>query len=129
MSEYGGIPDESEQLDQMQSDDTLIDRGVDDVLDEGYTAPERWSVFMRGDGTRGDSIDQRLSEEEPDVDIDDEWDPDEDQEVGHSRAGRIVSSQGGWDEADTESEALAEDVGLDGGAASAEEAAVHLMEG
>ena len=29
------MPDESEQLDQLQADDSLIDRGVADVLDEG----------------------------------------------------------------------------------------------
>jgi hypothetical protein len=27
--------------DQLQPEDTLIDRGVDDVLDEGYSPPER----------------------------------------------------------------------------------------
>lgn len=37
------IPDESEQLDQLQPEDSLIDRGVDDVLDEGYVAPDNWS--------------------------------------------------------------------------------------
>lgn len=37
------VPDESEQLDQLQQSDSLVDRGVDDVLDEGYTSPERWS--------------------------------------------------------------------------------------
>ena len=26
---------------QLQAEDTLIDRGVDDVLDEGYSPPER----------------------------------------------------------------------------------------
>ena len=27
--------------DQLQPQDTLVDRGVDDVLDEGYSPPER----------------------------------------------------------------------------------------
>ena len=27
--------------DQLQREDTLVDRGVDDVLDEGYSPPER----------------------------------------------------------------------------------------
>ena len=27
--------------DQLQPEDTLVDRGVDDVLDEGYSPPER----------------------------------------------------------------------------------------
>ena len=38
------VPSESEQMDQLQPGDSLIDRGVDDVLDEGYIAPDRWSV-------------------------------------------------------------------------------------
>ena len=34
---------DSDQLEQLQPNDTLVDRGVPDVLDEGYTAPEKWS--------------------------------------------------------------------------------------
>ena len=41
------VPEEAEQLDQLQEGDSLINRGVDDVLDEGYTAPERWSGVQR----------------------------------------------------------------------------------
>ena len=41
MSEYdASVPDESEQLDQLQPDETLLDRGVEDVLDEGYVTAE-----------------------------------------------------------------------------------------
>ncbi|MBA3277753.1 MAG: hypothetical protein H0U22_03340 [Geodermatophilaceae bacterium] len=56
---------------QLQSEDTLVDRNVDDVLDEGYTAPEKWSPGQ-GFGTtaeeeeHGESLDQRLVQEEPD---------------------------------------------------------------
>ena len=32
--------EQSENLDQLQPDDTLLDRGVDDVLDEGYSPAE-----------------------------------------------------------------------------------------
>ena len=35
--------DKSEVLDQQQPSDTLDDRGVDDVLDEGIVSRERWS--------------------------------------------------------------------------------------
>ena len=51
--------------DQLQPEDTLIDRGVDDVLDEGYSPPERpygGSSFDSGP----ESLDQLLAEEEPD---------------------------------------------------------------
>ena len=36
------IPEASEQLDQLQPEDTLLDRGTDDVLDEGYSPPEHY---------------------------------------------------------------------------------------
>ena len=51
------VPEEAEQLDQLQEGDSLINRGVDDVLDEGYTTPERWSPriwkHVRRDAPRG----------------------------------------------------------------------------
>ena len=48
MSDYPNeVPDESEQLDQIQPADSLDDRGVDDVLDEGYSPPERYSSLIR----------------------------------------------------------------------------------
>ena len=50
---------------QLQPEDTLIDRGVDDVLDEGYSPPER--RYGRGSfGSTPESLDQLLAEEEPD---------------------------------------------------------------
>src|SRR5699024_1127747 len=51
-----------------------------------------------------------------------------DTEVGDERAGRLVSDDEGVRE-DTEKETWAEDVGIDRGAASAEEAAVHISDG
>ena len=58
-SEYSAEDDN-----QLQPQDTLIDRGVDDVLDEGYSPPER--PYGRGAFGPSESIDQRLAEEEPD---------------------------------------------------------------
>ena len=53
MSDYPNeVPDESEQLDQIQPADSLDDRGVDDVLDEGYSPPERYSQLIREGSTR-----------------------------------------------------------------------------
>jgi hypothetical protein len=43
------------------------------------------------------------------------------------RAGRLVAPDWGFGE-DTEAELVAEDAGISGGAASAEEAAVHIIE-
>lgn len=129
-----GLPDESDNLDQLQPEDTLVDRGVDDVLDEGYSPPEKWSAG-EGFGTtadealQGESLDQRIAQEEPDVDPYAETDGEDldDGEVGSERAGRLVSPDGGTGE-DVDSELVGDDVGIDGAAASAEEAAVHLVE-
>ena len=58
--------------DQLQPEDTLIDRGVDDILDEGISPPERPLGLdaPRVDRQRGisggDTLDERLAEEEPD---------------------------------------------------------------
>jgi hypothetical protein len=131
-SEYDEIPDESEQLDQIQPYDSLEDRGVDDVLDEGLTTPERWSVMERTQ--EHDTIDERISEEEPDPtqtvqdETGDEYeDFIDDGEVGGRRSGRLVDPNEGIGQ-DVDGELYGTDVGIDGAAASAEEAAVHVIE-
>jgi hypothetical protein len=117
--------------DQLSKEDTLIDRGVDDVLDEGYSPPEKWKE-PRDDET----LDELLSEEEPDpaMQLDDEDSGAdvseafaEDDEVGDRRAGRLVAPDEGVN-VDDESDLLATDVGIDGSGASAEEAAVHVID-
>lgn len=135
-TELDYMPDESEQLDQMQADETLVDRGVGDVLDEGYTTPEHWSAAEGFGNTpaemhQGESLDQKLAAELPDVaDDDTDWrdDPEEPREVGNRRAGRLVDANHGYDGEDEESDTLGEDVGIDGGAACAEEAAMHIID-
>ena len=112
--------------DQLSQEDTLIDRGVDDLLDEGYSPPDKWR-----EPRDNETLDELLSEEEPDpamqLDDDDESDSEfiEDDEVGDLRAGRLVAPDEGVDE---DSDLLASDVGIDGSAASAEEAAVHVID-
>jgi hypothetical protein len=121
MSSYDEeVPDRSEQLDQLQPEDTLVDRGVDDVLDEGYSPPERWQ--RTEDDT---TIEDRLDSEEPEDETDDGEFID-DGEVGDLRAGRLVDPNGGVGD-DVDSELIGEDVGIDGAGASAEEAAVHVV--
>ncbi len=130
------MPDESEQLDQLQPDDSLIDRGVADVLDEGYVAPEKWSPAQGYGNTRaemrhGETLDQRIAQEEPDfTPREGTWkdDPDERRQVGGRRSGRLVDADGGYDETDREPESIGHDVGFAGGAASAEEAAMHIID-
>jgi hypothetical protein len=121
--------------------DTLDDRGVD-PLDEGWSPAERpWAVTDWGttgeEESAGESLAGRLAREVPEpADPDgglgdglgDASDTDGellDEEVGGARAGRLVEDEGtSWD---TEDELVAFDRGIDGGAASAEEAAVHVV--
>ena len=103
----------------------------------------------------GESFEQRLEQEEPDPNASLELDggrfagdtpvpddidtgtgevPDDqlwdgvldDGEVGDARAGRLVDPDEGLSE-DREKDLIGEDVGIDGGAASAEEAAMHIV--
>ncbi|GAB3035333.1 DUF5709 domain-containing protein [Mycobacterium bourgelatii] len=142
---FGTVPsaDEYSKPDdnQLQPEDTLIDRGVDDMLDEGYSPPER----AYGPGAwAAETLDQHLAEEEPDpvsrlnhpLDEEELQRSDEAEreaefpewrEVGGPRAGRLVAPDMGFGE-DTEAELVADDVGISGGAASAEEAAVHIID-
>ncbi|MDT5189535.1 MAG: hypothetical protein QOI28_1786 [Mycobacterium sp.] len=113
--------------DQLSQEDTLIDRGVDDVLDEGYSPPDKWK-----EPRDHETLDELLTEEESDPamqlgDDDPGSDFSEDDEVGDRRAGRLVAPDEGVNP-DNESDLLASDVGIDGSAASAEEAAVHVID-
>lgn len=135
--EYGAEDDN-----QLQPEDTLTDRGVDDILDEGYSPPEQ--PYGRGAFGPSETMDELLAEEEPDpasrIDVpldeaerqrSDEAEREAEfpqrREVGRARAGRLVAPDEGFGE-DAEAELVAEDVGISGGAASAEEAAVHIIE-
>lgn len=128
------IPHDSQPLSQDGREETLVDRGMEDPLDEGFSAPERWSAGQKFGTTAeenltGETLDQRLAQEIPDQDpyADFELDDLDDGEVGDRRSGRLVDPDGGFGE-DTESALVGFDVGIDGAAASAEEAAVHIVE-
>jgi hypothetical protein len=137
-------PDGSEVQDDaglLDSEDTLLSDGVGDPLDRGWSPPERpWAVEHSGvtaaERRQGETLDQRLAEEMPDVTEPDgdgigdcqgtdgePWD----NEVGASRSGRLVAPNEGAHE-DDESGLIATDVGIDGAAASAEEAAMHIVD-
>lgn len=137
MTDYShAVPEESEQLDQLQPDETLLDRGVEDVLDEGYVTAENWSPGQGFGSTaaemrQGETIEMRIVQEVPETVPDDTpWNPDpnEPREVGRVRAGRLVDANRGIPGIDTEAESIGHDVGIDGGAASAEEAAMHIID-
>ncbi|MFF2114681.1 hypothetical protein CJ179_18850 [Rhodococcus sp. ACS1] len=120
--------------DQLQPEDTLVDRGVDDVLDEGYSPPEK-PLGLNAFGTtaaeqrEGETLDQRLAEEEPDPAFEEDENVEilDDNEVGRQRSGRLLAENEGVGE-DEEKDLVAFDIGIDGGAASAEEAAVHIVD-
>ncbi|MEV7288577.1 DUF5709 domain-containing protein [Streptomyces sp. NPDC093252] len=137
-------PDGSEVQDDaglLDPEDTLVDDGVDDPLDRGWSPPERPWAVERDDVTaaerqEGETLDQRLAEELPDLAAPDGdglgdiqgtdgelWD----NEVGADRSGRLVAPDEGTHE-DEESALVATDVGIDGAAASAEEAAMHIVD-
>ena len=127
--QYENVPEESEQLDQdqLQPDVSLDDRGVADALDEGYSPPENYSAALRHG--EHETLDERLAEEVPDEDFDDDdeySDSLDDGEVGDARAGRRVDLNEGIGP-DDEKDLVGDDVGIDGAAASAEEAAMHIV--
>ena len=121
--------------DQPSNLEDLGDGDVEDELDRGYSPPEKWSAGQGYGNTpyeeaTGESLDQRLAQEERETDPYDESAADDenldDGEVGAERAGRLVDPDQGLGE-DTEPDLVADDVGIDGAAASAEEAAVHVV--
>ncbi len=123
-------------------DNALGEPGTDDILDAGYSPPEK--PQGTGFGTtadeqrQGEPLDLRLAQEEPDVwerpdatdGLGDTSDTDGellDDQVGGARSGRLVAPDEGA-HPDSEATMVAADVGIDGGAASAEEAAMHVVE-
>jgi hypothetical protein len=139
---------ESEDLEDyevLDAGDTLDGNPGDDPLDRGVVAPDRWSAGTRyalAGEEDSESLDELLAEEEPDdtVDEDDDWDEnvtdldvarrDRDDEPD-PRAGRLVSPDA--DDVtgtfvDFEKDEVARDTGIDGGGATAEEAAIHVVD-
>jgi len=135
MSENSAEQYSSDPEDQLQPEDTLVDRGVDDVLDEGYSPPEKWSAAEGFGNTpyeeeTGETLDQRIAQEEPEPDPYEAAAAEGEHvggEVGDRRAGRLVDEDEGLGP-DLESDLVGEDVGIDGAGASAEEAAVHVID-
>ncbi len=124
--------------DQPGAEDLLLDdEGMEDELDRGYSPPEKYSPAQGFGNTaweeaRGETLEQRERQEEPEPDPyepdrpEDETDMDGGQ-VGNERSGRLVAPDEGVHE-DHDRAATASDVGIDGAAASAEEAAMQVMD-
>jgi hypothetical protein len=129
--------------------DTLEGDPGDDPLDRGVIPPQRWSAASRFGTTaaeeeEGESLDQLLAEEEPDLeeepdnerleDIADDPDAADEDVDGlllddgpDPRAGRLVAEDEGL-APPAEPDLVARDTGVDGGAATAEEAAMHVVD-
>ena len=140
------MPNEMYDPAALDASDTLDGDPGDDPLDQGIAPPDRWSAG-EGFGTtaaeeqEGESLDQLLAEEEPEPDPYAEADSGEDEDEGEDRraddlwgdaepeprAGRLVADDEGV-HPDEDEDLVAHDVGIDGGAASAEEAAVHVQD-
>ena len=123
--------DAQEASSLLESEDVLEDDGYGEVLDRGYSPRDTEVVGDDYD----DGLDQRLARELPDSATADEGDGVgdlaggegelRDDEVGDERAGRLSENDDGY--GDSEDELWAEDEGVDGAGASAEEAAVHVV--
>jgi hypothetical protein len=114
--------------DQLTVEDSLDDRGTRDVLDEGYSPPERPRKNHWGETaweeSAGEPHDQRLAGEQPEI-----WDEDT-AVVDTTRAGRLVEDPDADPSADgrRDNDLYGADAGIDGAGASAEEAAVHWVD-
>jgi len=151
---YHGYSVDDENQPQGECDSLVDDRGLAEPLDEGYSPPEKWSAAQGYGNTpleesMGESLDQRVEQEvvEPDPYEQAAEEADrgelaplvaEDSSDGEAvqadveaaegeRAGRLVAEDEGV-RTDTEKDLVAEDVGIDGAAAGAEEAAVHVVD-
>jgi hypothetical protein len=120
--DYEDQPEAPDLGEVVQEDtaETLVGPPDSDVLDAGYVPPDRpYLVEDEAAATRSEDLDQRLRRERPDVAADDESEPD--------RAGRLEATETTPDTRNTEP-GMAEDAGLSGGAATAEEAAMHVRD-
>lgn len=149
MSEHEHESADLEDYEVEDASDTLDGDPGDDPLDRGVIPPERWTSAIRFGTTSaeqedGESLDQLLAEEEPDIPAA----PDEDQPADIAgdpdaadedvdglllddgpdpRAGRLLAEdEGSGPVADPD--LVAHDTGIDGGAATAEEAAMHVVD-
>ena len=138
----GTDPDDVDEASlRLEPEDVLEDDSDEDVGDTGYSPQDRpWAVDDPAVSGEEETLDQRLAEEEPETGSA----PDEggdglgdvigtdgelrDDEVGDARSGRLSETDAGSESgADREPDLQAFDEGRSGGAASAEEAAVHLV--
>jgi len=132
VTDIDGGPD-----DDLDMENALDEPDLDQIMDTSYSPPER-PLVVEDFGTTateqamGEPLERRLNRERPDI----EPEPGDgigdlaeatgevlDDQAGDHRTGRLVRE----DDPRAGNRSLAHDVGIDGGAASAEEAAVHTL--
>ena len=139
--EDDGVLQPADTLDTDDLEDDPLDTGISPL--ERHPASERFGVTL-AEARTGETLDQRLAQEEPeegdprrsDPAAAEESDDDDDAESesfafgdapAQPRAGRLLAGDEGSHET-TDPSYFVRDVGIDGGAAGAEEAAMHLIE-
>src|SRR5690606_14926569 len=116
---YGDYSVDHEDQPHGDGDSQVGDRGLRDPMEEGYSPPEKWSAAQGFGSTpeealRGESLEQRMAQEEREPDpyeqaeADEDSEPIDDGEVGERRAGRLM------DRGEGTSHVLGQDVGIDG---------------
>ncbi|MEU5414426.1 DUF5709 domain-containing protein [Streptomyces clavifer] len=135
-----GSDADNRPTDDLDPENVLDEPDLDDVLDAGYSPPEKpLGVSKYGttgeEQREGESLDRRLAQEVPEedplladpADTGPEDNGPEEVDAGDERAGRVAVADEEPGSA-RNNRVLGRDVGIDGGAASAEEAAVHIQE-
>ncbi|MDQ3987966.1 MAG: DUF5709 domain-containing protein [Actinomycetota bacterium] len=125
---------------QLESAESLVGPPNADALDAGYIPPDR-PYGLDDDGVtpaairEGESLDERLHRERPDTGAEEpalDGGAEPGALAGDERSGRLAPAAdtaiGGTGSDDTIGSIDAVDVGLSGGAASAEEAAMHILD-
>jgi hypothetical protein len=132
-ADYVEVPQDLETQDVPEDDGVLqpedsleTDDLSADPLDTGISPPERHPNSERfgvtgAEARQGETLDQRLAQEEPDIP------PVAPESEQAPRAGRLVSADEGAHPVEAEPRQFAREAGVDGGAASAEEAAMHEL--
>jgi hypothetical protein len=110
---------------QIQGEDSMSGADVDEMLDAGFVPPDRDPSGHFGETpweeVHGETLDQRIAQEEPEI-----WDAPEKGATQPDRAGRLVEDDTAVESGGTDM--FATDAGIAGAGASAEEAAVRIVE-
>ncbi|MEV3931299.1 DUF5709 domain-containing protein [Streptomyces sp. NPDC053728] len=135
-----GSDSDNRPTDDLDPENVIDEPDLDDTLDTGYSPPEKpLGVSKYGttgeEQREGESLDRRLAQEVPERDpltdgADDgpEDNGPEEDDAGDERAGRVAVADEEPGSPVRNNRVLGRDVGIDGGAASAEEAAVHIQD-